>query len=206
MQLCKSYRIPVVDQHLFLPEEVKKIKYLDFPIVIKGISRNVSHKSELDAVKLNIIDFDELKKAAHDIERSFNKENITLEKFLIQPFLKVKHELLVGALRDDSFGPVIMFGSGGKYVEVIEDTKLKSAYLNKNDIEEMINNTKIGKIIRGIRGEHGINLNDLYKIIKSVADLMLQEEEITEIDLNPLVVNDTLNLTAVDVRIKVKNI
>ncbi len=83
---------------------------------------------------------------------------IFFREILVQPFINTKHELLIGGFRDPSFGPVIMFGTGGKYVEVLDDTKIKSAYLNDTDVEEMISNTKIGQILKGVRGEIGVNI------------------------------------------------
>jgi acetyltransferase len=109
---------------------------------------------------------------------------------------------LVGGFRDPSFGPMVMFGSGGKYVEYVDDTVIRSAYLTDFDIEEMINNTKIGKIIQGVRGEAPADLNKIKSTIKSVAQMMLNHSEITECDLNPLVVTEDNNIFAVDIRIK----
>ncbi len=95
-----------------------------------------------------------------------------------------------------------MFGSGGKYVEYIEDTVIRSAYLTDFDIDEMINRTKIGKIIQGVRGEISVDMNKIKSTIKSVAQMMLNHKEITECDLNPLVVSEDNNIFAVDIRIK----
>ena len=103
-------------------QELNNKSGLSFPICLKGISENVIHKSELNAVKLNINSYQELNNAANEIENSFQTAGFPVEKFLIQPFLKAKHELLVGGFRDNSFGPMIMFGSGGKYVELLNDT------------------------------------------------------------------------------------
>jgi acetyltransferase len=108
----------------------------------------------------------------------------------------------VGAFRDPSFGPMLMFGAGGKYVEYVEDTVIRSAYLTDFDIEEMINKTKIGKIIQGVRGEKSADMNKIKSTIKSVAQMILNHKEITECDLNPLAVTGDNNIFAVDIRIK----
>jgi len=97
---------------------------------------------------------------------------------------------------------MIMFGSGGKYVEYIDDTIIRSAYLTDYDVDEMINKTKIGKIIQGVRGESSADMNTIKNTIKSVAQMMLDYKEITECDLNPLVVTEDNNIFAVDIRIK----
>nr|MCU0365530.1 acetate--CoA ligase family protein [Ignavibacteriaceae bacterium] len=87
----------------------------------------------------------------------------------------------------------------GKYVEYIDDTVIRSAYLTDNDIDGMINNTKIGKIIHGVRGEAPADLDKIKNTIKSVAQMMLNHKEITECDLNPLVVTEDNNIFAVDI-------
>ena len=133
---------------------------------------------------------------------NFKSKNIQLDSFLIQPFVTPKFELLVGAFRDHSFGPMIMFGSGGKYVEYLADTVMRSCYLSNNDIDEMINSTKIGKIIMGVRGESAVDMNKIKSSIKSLAQMMVDYPEITEVDLNPLLVTSDNKIFAVDVRVK----
>ncbi len=205
VEICKKYNIPIVEQKNLSFEEIKNYSDFNFPIVVKGLSEKVIHKSELNAVKLNIPNSNELKNAIEEIKHSFQKQNLEVERFLIQPFIKTKYELLIGGFRDSSFGPIIMFGSGGKYVEIFEDTQIRSAYLNYDDIEKMIEGTKIGKIIKGVRGEEGIDLTYLKKIIKSSAKMLIENEDILEFDFNPIIVDQNNNLFAVDVRIKTKD-
>jgi len=152
---------------------------------------------------LNIKDKDEMLRAVDEIKVSFAANNIKLEEIFIQQFISVKHEILIGGFRDNSFGPVVMFGTGGKYVEVLDDTKIKSVYLNDEDLDEMINETKIGKILKGVRSEASADINKLKSIINSVAKLLIENDNIYEIDINPLAVDQNLNFHAVDVRIKV---
>jgi acetyltransferase len=134
---------------------------------------------------------------------NFRLKNIALDSFLIQPYIHTKLELLIGAFRDPSFGPMVMFGSGGKYVEVFDDTVMRSAYLSDEDIEEIINETKIGQILRGVRGEKPADIQQIKSVIKSIAQMMLDEDSITECDLNPLIVTKDNKIFAVDVRVKV---
>ena len=152
-KLCSAYNIPLVKSVIVKRDSLLKTGLPNYPLVLKGLSKKVVHKSELNAVKLNIKNEDELKKAADEITSSFEQNNFEVEEFLIQPFIQTKHELLIGGFRDASFGPMIMFGSGGKYVEVFQDTCMKSAYLSDEDVDEMIDSTKIGKILKGVRGE-----------------------------------------------------
>ena len=112
-QICGDYNIPLIKDCIVKPEDLHYFNELDYPLVIKGINKNVIHKTEMSAVKLNIKDKDALIIAAEEIKESFAKNNYTVEEFLIQPFIKTKHELLIGGFRDPSFGPIVMFGSGG---------------------------------------------------------------------------------------------
>ncbi|HEY6626606.1 MAG TPA: acetate--CoA ligase family protein, partial [Ignavibacteriaceae bacterium] len=200
-KISDHYNLPNVKTYLFKYEDLKNAE-LEFPVVLKAVGEKIIHKSDLKGVVLNIKDKAELTKTAEEMIDNFKQKNMQLDSFLIQPYTHTKFELLIGGFRDPSFGPMIMFGSGGKYVEFIDDTIIRSTYLTDFDIEEMINNTKIGKIIQGVRGEAPVDLNKIKSTIKSVAQMMLNHKEITECDLNPLVVTEDNNIFAVDVRIK----
>ena len=200
-ELCNYYKLPIVKDEVHSIEELSK-KEIHFPVVLKAVGDKIIHKTDLKGVVLNIKTKSELMKTAEEMIWKFSSKNIQLDKFLIQPFLKTKYELLVGAFRDPSFGPMIMFGSGGKYVEYLDDTVMRSAYLTEYDIDEMINSTKIGKIIQGVRGEEPVEMNVVKSTIKNLAQMIVNHKEITEVDLNPLLVTTENKILAVDVRIK----
>ncbi len=201
--LAKEYNLPVITSHLIDENQLNKVaREINYPVVLKAISKSAIHKTELDAVKLNIKNADELLTAGESISKNFKNMGIDLEKFLIQTFIKAKHEVLIGGFRDNSFGPMIMFGSGGKYVEVFDDTCLKSAYLTDNDIDEIIERTKIGKILKGVRGEKSVDLQRIKDLIKSAAQMMLDNSRIQEFDFNPLIIAEDNELYIVDARIK----
>jgi acetate---CoA ligase (ADP-forming) len=203
-QLCNDYDIPLIQNKLISPDALKELNGgIKYPIVLKGINHEIIHKSEINAVKLNIKTREELLNKAIEIEKSFSRFHFTVEEYLIQPFVKTKHEILIGGFRDASFGPVIMFGTGGKYVEIICDTSIKSAYLCDEDVDDMINETVIGKILQGIRGEEPCNMIELKQIILSCAKMMTENKNIVEFDLNPLIVGEDDKYYAVDVRVKI---
>lgn len=203
-KLCKHYNIPLVKSKLLLPEEIKNIEKDFFPLVLKGINKNVIHKTEVNAVMLNIKNEDELLKASEEIKVNFRHKGYEVEAFLIQQYVNPKYEILIGGYRDNSFGPIIMFGLGGKYVEVYDDIVIKSCYLKGEDIDEMIVSTKIGKILKGVRGEKAVNIDDLKNIIKNCALMMIENPEILEFDINPLIIDKEDNYYVVDVRINIK--
>ncbi len=200
-----KYNLPLVSSQFFKPDELEKEKIkVNYPLVIKGISPSAVHKSEFNAVKLNIKNYEELLSAKQLIEENFKLNNFQLNGYVVQQYLKSKHELLLGGFRDPTFGPMVMFGSGGKYVEIINDTQMKSAHLSDIDAEEIIENTKIGRILKGVRGEEPINLVELKRIILSAGQMMLDNPGIIEFDFNPLMVLQDNSLSIVDVRIKVQ--
>ena len=201
IRISDYYKLPIVKTHLLKYDDLKHAG-LEFPVVLKAVGEKIIHKSDLKGVVLNIKDKTELIKQADEMIKRFKQKNIKLESFLIQPYIHTKFELLVGGFRDPSFGPMIMFGTGGKYVEYLDDTIIRSAYITDFDIEEMINKTNIGKIIQGVRGETPADLKRIKDTIKSVAQMMLDNKEITECDLNPLAVTEDNNIFAVDIRIK----
>ncbi|VAX29063.1 Acetyl-CoA synthetase (ADP-forming) alpha and beta chains, putative, partial [hydrothermal vent metagenome] len=201
-EIADHYNLPLVKEALVNPNEIEEVQADLYPLVIKGINKNVVHKSELNAVKLNIQNPGELKTAVLQISEDFKSNGYTVEKYLLQEFIETKHELLFGGYRDPSFGPVIMFGSGGKYVEVLDDTVIRSAFITKEEIEEMIQSTKIGKILSGIRGESAVDMTKLVYIIKSGSQMLIENERIAEFDLNPLIVDTKDQFHAVDIRIR----
>jgi len=118
---------------------------------------------------------------------------------LIQPMMKGK-EIIIGMKRDPFFGPVIVFGLGGIFVEILKDVSMRIAPLTKKDASEMLTEIKGIEILKGARGEKSVNFKALQKIILSLSRLSLKHREIKEIDLNPVMV-DEKEARVVDARI-----
>jgi acetyltransferase len=201
IKISDFYNLPIIRTQLFSFEELKDAE-IEFPAVLKAVGEKIIHKSDLKGVVLNIKNRNDLLEQANEMRIGFKLKNIKLDSFLIQPFINTKFELLVGGFRDPSFGPMVMFGTGGKYVEYMDDTIIRSAYLTDDDIEEMVDKTKIGKLLKGVRGEKPADIVKIKSVISSIAQMMLDNEKITECDLNPLVVTVDNDIFAVDVRIK----
>ncbi len=201
-KLLSYYDIPLVQSKICLLKDLENIDQDFYPLVLKGLCKNLIHKTEIKAVILNIKNKEELLKAAKTIQNNLEHNGYQLEQFLIQKYIKPVHEILIGGFRDVSFGPVIMFGLGGKYVEVFDDVAIKSCYLSEEDIDEIIVSTKIGKILKGVRNERCSNLESLKKIIQSCARMMIENASIKEFDINPLIVDEKNDFHVVDVRIR----
>ena len=202
-ELCQRFSIPIVEDRIFTIDKLERFNNFEFPVVLKGLHKKVVHKSELNAVKLGIKSKTQLISSAYEMCDNFSKSGFELKKFLIQPFIKPKFELLLGGLRDLSFGPVIMFGSGGKYVEVLDDISMRSAFLTESDVDEMINSTKIGKILNGVRGEGPMDLSKIKMLLRSISRMLIEHEDILEFDFNPVIIAEDNSIHIVDVRIKV---
>ncbi len=200
-QLTRKYNLPAVRSVYLRYEELKNCD-IKYPVVLKAAGEGIVHKTELNAVRLNIKSREELISEADKMLYDFKTKNLNIKSFLIQPFIKTRHEILIGGFLDKDFGPMVMFGTGGKYVEVYEDTSMRSAYMTDKDALEMIDKTRIGKILRGVRGEAPADIKKIKEVIRSVARMMLDNEKITECDLNPLIVDENNELYAVDIRIK----
>ena len=146
----------------------------------------------------------ELKEKADYIKQQGEKFKLRIDEFIVQKFVKINQEILIGGYSDHSFGPMLMFGSGGKYVEVFNDVQLRSSLLSLNEIKDMVSSTKIGKILSGIRGEKSMNLNLIYEIIDKISFMLLNENNILELDFNPITYVNENELTILDWRIKAK--
>jgi len=200
-KVADCYNLPIIQSHISTFDELHNLE-IEFPVVLKAVGEKIIHKSDLKGVMLNIKSSEDLISIAEEMKSNFKKKKLEIESFLLQPFLIPKFELLVGGFHDPNFGPMVMFGLGGKYVEYFEDTSIRSAYLTDYDIDKMINSTRIGKILQGVRGDEAVDLEKIKSIIKSVAQMMINHKKITECDLNPLLVSEDDQIFAVDIRIK----
>lgn len=201
-KLARSYKLPLIDEFFVPNDEVEQFEIKNYPIVLKGINESASHKSDFGAVELGIRTNKEFKAAIKRIRMRMKTFNLAPEYFLIQPHISSRFELLIGGFRDTSFGPMISFGLGGKYVNYFEDFSLRSAFITKDEIREMIHETKIGKIIQGVRGEVGVDLDLLIKLISSSAKMIRENKNLSEFDINPLLVTGQNEFVIVDFRVK----
>ncbi|MFH1455501.1 MAG: acetate--CoA ligase family protein [archaeon] len=197
-ELLIKYKIPLPIHEIVKTENeiykaAKKIKY---PVVLKIISNSISHKSDVGGVKINIKDEKELKEAYKDITNSVPNSKIDL--FLVQKHYE-GHYVIIGMKQDKQFGPVLMFGLGGVFVEILNDVSFRIAPVTQKDAKEMIKEIKSYKILEGARGTKKANIKILTQILIKISKLSLENEEIKELDLNPIVIND-LEAVTVDVR------
>ena len=187
-QLLASYRIPVTRETLVENEEnlIKTAGDIGYPIVIKACSPDIAHKTEKGLIRLDIRDDDEAKVAFNEIIARMNGNEKTV---LVQEMIKGKRELVAGLTRDAQFGPCVMFGLGGIFTEILKDISFRIAPLEKLDAMEMMQEIKGRKILDSIRGMDAADLNILADILIALGRIGLENENIKEIDINPLILS-----------------
>ncbi len=171
----------------------RKIK---FPLVIKLSSDKLLHKSDIGAVKI-VNCSEDLGKEYNHLLKIAKDHKIRLKGILVQEYIE-GHQAIVGAKRDPTFGPVVIFGIGGIYTELLKDTSIRICPIKKQDALSMINETKFSKILQGYRGEKA-DIDAVAEIILKVSRIMTRNKKIQEIDINPLVIGSKCKI--VDARI-----
>ena len=168
-------------------EVEESARKIGFPLVLKVISKEALHKSDIGGVRFvnTRYDFDrELK----EITKLIRKKKLKVDGILVQEFIDGKY-VLIGLKKDESFGHVIALGVGGIYTEYLKDVVFRVCPVSKKDVKEMINELKMKELLLGVRGEKSVNLDLLKDIVVKISKIPLKHEEIKEMDINPFVIN-----------------
>jgi len=198
-EVLRTYGIPVADYQVVRQKsDLKEVMdETEAPVALKIISPEVSHKSDAGGVILNV---DDLKKAEEAYDRIKKLGRRSPYGVLIQKMISDGKEIILGGKRDPSFGPVVLFGLGGIYVEVFKETSLRVAPINRPEAEEMISELKTASILKGLRGERPLDVGALVENLLRLSQLMMDFPEIEGIDINPVKVLEKGTI-AVDARI-----
>ncbi|MFH0752911.1 MAG: acetate--CoA ligase family protein [archaeon] len=175
-------------------EAVKAAKILGFPVVMKLVSEGVLHKTDVGAVKIALGDVESVEDAFDYFRKHFSNGQVIVQK------AAQGLEVIVGAKRDSQFGPTVVFGLGGIFVEAIKDVSLRVAPITRGDALEMIHDLKSSVILEGARGRKPVDINQLADILLKVSKLMMKNKKIKELDLNPIIINEK-SASVVDVRV-----
>jgi acyl-CoA synthetase (NDP forming) len=204
LEICQGYGIPVAEwATASSPEEtLEAAERLGYPLALKVLSPHISHKSDVGGIALGIEDEKGLKQAWGEMLNRVREEapDVPLEGFLLQRMISGGREVILGGKRDPSFGPVVMFGLGGVYVEVFDDVAFRVAPLTREDAEEMITEVKGSRLLRSIRGEKPSDVEAVVDCLLRLSQLLQDFPAIAEVDINPLIVLEK-GATAVDARI-----
>src|SRR5208282_2731626 len=176
---------------------------LGYPIVLKLYSLTVTHKTDVGGVQLNLRDANAVKTAFNAIRQSVT-EKVGADHFhgvTVQPMVKLDgYELIIGSSLDSQFGPVILFGTGGQLVEVFKDRALALPPLNSTLALRLMEQTKILKALKGVRGRKPVDLHALEDLLVRFSQLVVEQPWIKEIDINPLLASPE-RLLALDARV-----
>lgn len=202
-ELLREYGIPVPDFKLIKSEDeiVGLAKEINFPIVMKIVSPDIIHKTDAGGVKVGIKDEKEAKAAYQDIiykVKKYKKE-AKISGAIAYSMIPQETEIIIGMMKDPCFGPTIMFGLGGIFVEILKDISFRILPLEERDAEEMISEIKGYQILKGIRGETPKDVQSIRDVLMKISQLVMENPEIKEIDLNPIFVFEK-GLQVVDAR------
>jgi acetyl-CoA synthetase (ADP-forming) len=188
-KLLARYGIPVATEELAvsLDDVLEAARRIGFPVVLKACGSGLAHKTELGVVELNVGDDGAVREAYQRIaERAPGK----LDGILVQEMVCGNRELICGLTRDEQFGPCVMFGLGGVFVEAVRDVVFRVAPIEIRDALEMMDELKGRKLLGDFRGEKEVDRNALGQILIDLGRIGIDDAEVLSIDINPLIVRD----------------
>ncbi len=208
LKLLERYGIPVAEYALAktADEAVEAANRIGYPVVLKLVSPTITHKTDVGGVVVGLKSPDEVKQAYNKIIDNVKKlrPDAVIKGILVQKQVEKGIEVIVGGIRDDVFGAAVMFGLGGVFVEVLRDVSFRIPPFSVNDALEMMQEIKGYKLLKGFRNIPPADLNALANIIVKVGEIMINEKEIKELDINPIIALPR-GAVAVDARAVVKD-
>jgi len=204
LAVCAAFEIPVPEWAVVesVGEALVVAGAIGYPVALKVLSPQISHKSDVGGVVLDIQNSVAMEEAflalTERVERAVPDARV--EGVLVQRMLSGGREVILGGKRDPSFGPVVMFGLGGSYVEVFDDVAFRLAPMTREDAEEMMDEVRGSPLLRGVRGELPGDLDALAEAMLGVSRLLVHCPEVVELDINPLLVFER-GVAAVDARV-----
>ena len=191
-EILRAYGFPLPKSSLAKNENdaVKIAKKIGYPVVMKIASPQIIHKSDAGGVKVNLTNDNEVKNAFKEIIKNAKKYNkkAVIKGVLIVEMIKGGKEMIIGSKLESGFGPVIMLGMGGIYVEVLKDVTFRIAPITDREANDMISSIKTKKILEGVRGEKPSDIKKLSECIQRLSQLVTDFKEIKELDMNPVLV------------------
>ena len=186
-QVLAAHGIPVTKEILVndlkgLMDAARKIGY---PLVLKGCSSDIAHKTEKGLIRVDIRNEGEAKSAFEEIVANMGTD----AGVLVQEMVKGQRELVIGLTRDPQFGPCVMFGLGGIFTEILKDISFRVAPLEKRDALDMMREIRGHKILEAVRGMEAADLDTLSDILIKVGRIGLENETVKEIDINPVIIS-----------------
>jgi len=202
--ICIEYGIPVTRFKVAKndKEAVQFAEEIGYPVVLKIVSPDIIHKFDVGGVVLNLKSPEEVQDANKRILENVKKHkpNASIVGVVVQEMAPPSTEVIVGATKDPQFGPALMFGLGGIFVEVLKDVTFRVAPITELDAREMIAEVKAYPILKGYRGQPPADIDAIVQILLNTSRLVMDYPEIKELDLNPIMVYEK-GAKTVDARI-----
>jgi 4-hydroxybutyrate---CoA ligase (ADP-forming) len=191
-EVLEAYGFPTPKSILCSREQecIDAAKEIGYPLVMKIVSPDIIHKSDAGGVKVGIKTDDELRNSFRTITENAlkYKSDAKIKGVLVQEMVKSAKETILGASQDPTFGPVIMFGLGGIYVEVLKDVVFRIVPIDEQEATNMVESIKTIKLLKGVRGEKSSDLRAIADSLQRLSQLVVDFPEIKEFDINPLLV------------------
>jgi acetyltransferase len=204
LSLLEAYGIPTArwGRAGSIEEAASLADAIGYPVTMKILSPDIIHKTDVGGVRLNIENTRQLEEAftAMYTQIKDKQPGARLDGVIIQEYLPGGIELLLGCKKDPTFGPVLAFGAGGVFTEILNDISLRILPLSRDEAEAMIEETKVSKMLSGARGTKAVDMELLVNCLITFSELVLTNPAISEIDLNPLRAFDG-RLVALDARV-----
>lgn len=206
LQILKDYGIPTVASHITSnkQEAAAAAAELGYPVAIKILSSDITHKSDVGGVRLNLTSRAELEKAYDEMTITVREKvpGAALTGVLVQQYRPGGIEVILGGKQDPEFGPVVVYGLGGIYTELFKDVSFRIAPFTREEALDMIRETRSYRLLQGFRGQSPADIDALLECILRLSQLLTEIPEIKELDINPLLVGAN-GVLAVDARIMI---
>ena len=188
-RLLSAYGVPITRERLVNSEKDARAaaERLGYPVVLKGCAHDLLHKTEAGLVMVGLGSSKEVANAFRELKARAGSD--FGGRFLVQEMVKGDRELMIGMTRDEQFGPSVMFGLGGIFTEILEDVVFRLAPLSLSDAREMMSEIRSAKILNSVRGMPRVNQPMLARVIVAVGKAAVDNPDIAEIDINPLIVS-----------------
>jgi acyl-CoA synthetase (NDP forming) len=187
LAVLKAYGLPVVEHRLVTTHREARAaaQACGYPVVLKAVAPGVAHKTDVGAVRVDIRNAEELDVAFGQLVRDLGEAGIDLEGILVERFASGGRETILGMSTDSSVGPILMFGLGGIYVEVLKDVAFRLAPVSEVDAREMLSSIRGAGLLEELRGDPGVDQDAMVEAIQRLSQLVVDFPEIEELDVNP---------------------
>jgi acetate---CoA ligase (ADP-forming) subunit beta len=207
--ILKAYGIPAVKTAFAkTPEEAVSVaEEIGYPLVMKVVSPQISHKSDVGGIRFSLKNAAEVRAAYQDMLESISRKmpDASLEGVQLQLMLSGGREVIIGMVRDPTFGPMLMFGLGGVYVEILKDVRFALAPVDEGEARDLITGIKTYPLLAGVRGAKPSDTGALVDVILKVSRFVCDFPEIEEFEINPMMVfEEGKGALAVDMRLVLK--